>query len=218
MRASFDRIYKIMQKLNLAKLQKMFAAAAADITAAEKDLSALDAVCGDGDHGTAIKGAINAANDAIAAAGDLKGAFFDAGFASMSHSNGSTSTLFGSLLMGISDGIDAGAEELGAEEVAKAFKSGLDSVMSNTGAKVGDKTLMDALIPAVESMQGKTDLAELFNSAAAAAAAGAESTVKLQAKFGRARNLGEKSVGSKDAGAVSDAMIFAAFAREFSKP
>ena len=213
MRAGFDRIYKIMQKLNLAKLQKMFAAAAADITAAEKDLSALDAVCGDGDHGTAIKGAINAANDAIAAAGDLKGAFFDAGFASMSHSNGSTSTLFGSLLMGISDGIDAGAEELGAEEVAKAFKSGLDSVMSNTGAKVGDKTLMDALIPAVESMQGKTDLAELFNSAA-----GAESTVKLQAKFGRARNLGEKSVGSKDAGAVSDAMIFAAFAREFSKP
>ena len=50
MRAGFDRIYKIMQKLNLAKLQKMFAAAAADITAAEKDLSALDAVCGDGEN------------------------------------------------------------------------------------------------------------------------------------------------------------------------
>lgn len=195
----------------------MFSAAAADITAAEKELSAYDAVCGDGDHGTAIKGAINAANGAIAAASDLKGAFFDAGFASMSHSNGSTSTLFGSLMMGISDGIADGAVELDAAGVAKAFESGLSSVMTNTGAKVGDKTLMDALIPAVESMKGKTDVAELFNAAAKAAAEGAESTVKLQAKFGRARNLGEKSIGSKDAGAASDAMIFAAFAREFSK-
>ncbi len=195
----------------------MFAAAAADITAAEKELSALDAVCGDGDHGTAIKGAICAANEALAGGGDLKGALFDAGFASMSHSNGSTSTLFGSLLMGISDGIDAGAEELDADQVAKAFAKGLESVEANTGARVGDKTLMDALIPAVEAMKGKADVAELFNAAAAAAAAGAESTVGLKAKYGRARNLGDKSVGSKDAGATSDAMIFAAFAREFSK-
>ena len=147
----------------------------------------------------------------------MKGALFDAGFASMSHSNGSTSTLFGSLLMGISDGIDAGAEELDADQVAKAFAKGLESVEANTGARVGDKTLMDALIPAVEAMKGKADVAELFNAAAAAAAAGAESTVGLKAKYGRARNLGDKSVGSKDAGATSDAMIFAAFAREFSK-
>lgn len=206
-----------MNKVNLEKFQKMFAAAAADVTAAEKELSALDAVCGDGDHGTAIKGAINAANDAMAKGADLNGAFFDAGMASMSHSNGSTSTLFGSLLMGISEGIPAGATELDAEGVAKAFKSGLDSVMTNTKAKVGDKTLMDALIPAVEAMQGKTDLVELFNAAAKASDEGAESTKQLQAKFGRARNLGEKSIGSKDAGATSDAMIFAAFAREFVK-
>ena len=67
-------------------------------------------------------------------------------------------------------------------------------------------------------MGGKQDVAELFEAAASAAEAGARSTEQLRAKFGRARNLGEKSVGTLDPGAVSCAMIFAAFARAFFVP
>jgi len=203
--------------LTLEKFKKMFAAAAAEISANEAMLCSLDAVCGDGDHGVAIKGAINAASSALSSASDLKSGIFDAGFAAMSHSNGSTSTLFGSLLMGISDGIPAGVSELDASQVATAFSSGLASVRSNTKADVGDKTLMDALVPAVKAMAGKSGVAEALEAAAKASAAGAESTKALQAKFGRARNLGEKSIGSLDAGAVSNSIIFAQFAKTFSE-
>lgn len=197
--------------INLEQFKQMFSNAALKISAAESELCALDAVCGDGDHGVAIKGAINAANDVFQNATNLKDAFYDAGFAAMSHSNGSTSTLFGALLMGISDGIENDAKNLDAKAVEKAFKSGLSSVKDNTKAAVGDKTLMDALIPAVDAMSEKNDVKELFKAAALAAKKGAESTKFLQAKFGRARNLGEKSIGSIDAGASSNAMLFEAF-------
>ena len=80
---------------------------------------------------------------------------------------------------------------------------------------VGDKTCFDALIPAVKAMADKATVAEVLNAAADAAEEGARNTITLQAKFGRARNLGEKSVGTLDPGAVSNSMIFAAFARNF---
>ena len=162
--------------LNLENLKKMFSAATAEISARENELSALDAVCGDGDHGSAVKGAMRAANDAVSKASNLKDAFFDAGFAAMSHSNGSTSTLFGSFFMGISDGIKAGAQELGGEELGTAFESGLSSLRSNTKADVGDKTLMDALVPAVAAMRGSKSVESAFSAAAEAAEKGAKST------------------------------------------
>lgn len=199
--------------LNLENFKAMFECAAAEISAAEAELCALDSVCGDGDHGVAMKGAINAANAAFQNSSSLKSAFFDAGFAAMSHSNGSTSTLFGALLMGISEGIEDDANSLDAPAIEAAFKSGLSSVRDNTKADVGDKTLMDALIPAVKAMSNQSDEKSLFNAAAQAAKEGAESTKSLKAKFGRAKNLGEKSIGSIDAGAMSDAMLFAAFAK-----
>ena len=81
---------------------------------------------------------------------------------------------------------------------------------------VGDKTCFDALIPAIRAMAGRSTVKELLNAAAEAADAGAKNTVNLWAKFGRARNLGDKSVGTLDPGAVSSAMIFDAFAKTFS--
>ena len=135
----------------------------------------------------------------------------------MANSNGSTSTIYGTLLMGVSDGIEDGAESVPAAGVAAAFESALASMREVVKGDVGDKTCFDALIPAVRAMGGKQDVAELFEAAASAAEAGARSTEQLRAKFGRARNLGEKSVGTLDPGAVSCAMIFAAFARAFSK-
>lgn len=198
--------------LTIEQIKSMFASAADKISAAEAELCALDAVCGDGDHGIAIKGAINAANEAFQSASNVKDAFYDAGFAAMSHSNGSTSTLFGALLMGISEALPDEASELASEDIARAFEGGLSSVKDNTKARVGDKTLMDALIPAVEAMSKESDEKQMFKAAATAARAGAESTKQLQAKFGRARNLGEKSIGSADAGATSTALMFEAFA------
>lgn len=204
-----------MSVITLEHFKAMFARAAAELAAREKDLCGLDAVCGDGDHGTAINGAIGAASRSIQNATSLKDGFFDAGFAAMSNSSGSTSTLFGSLLMGISEGIDAGTESLDPAGLAKAFESGLASVRENTKADVGDKTLMDALIPAVAALAGKSDIKEALDAASAAADEGAKNTEQLQARFGRAKNLGERSVGSIDAGATSISIIFAAFANSY---
>ena len=204
-----------MKKLTLQNLKEMFASAAEVISAEEKYLCKLDAACGDGDHGVAIKGAIDAANGAIQVATNLKDAFFDAGMAAMSNSNGSTSSIYGTLLMGVSDGIEADAEGLDATELAKAFEIGLASMRVVVKGDVGDKTCFDALIPAINAMTGKSGVKEALDAAAKAADEGAKNTATLQAKFGRARNLGEKSIGTLDPGAVSNAMIFAAFAKAY---
>ncbi len=202
-------------ELTLEKLKKMFAAAAKVVDEQQMYLCKLDAVCGDGDHGVAIKGAIDAANGSIASATNLKDAFFDAGMAAMSHSNGSTSSIYGSLLMGVSEGVPDGAESLDAASLASAFEIGLNSMRDIVKGDVGDKTCFDALIPAIKAMAGKATVEEALDAAASAAEAGAKNTVNLQAKFGRARNLGEKSVGTLDPGAVSCSMIFAEFAKAF---
>lgn len=204
-------------ELTLPILKKMFAEAARDIAAEEQNLCRLDSACGDGDHGVAMRGAIEAASGAVQAASNLKDAFFDAGMAAMANSNGSTSTIYGTLFTGISDALPAGAESLSAAQIASAFEGALASMREVVKGGVGDKTCFDALIPAVSAMKGAADAAGLFSAAAKAADEGAKSTEKLRAKFGRARNLGEKSVGTLDPGAVSNAIMFAAFSRAFGK-
>ena len=204
-----------MEELTLEKLKAMFSLAAKVITENEAYLCKLDAACGDGDHGVAIKGAICAADGAIQSGADIKSALFDAGFAAMSNSNGSTSSIYGSMLMGFSDGVKDGAKSLNAGELASAFKAGLDSMRATVKGDVGDKTVFDALIPAINALGGAATVKEALESAAAAAEKGAQNTANLQAKFGRARNLGEKSIGTLDPGAISCAMIFKAFSNAY---
>lgn len=140
----------------------MFDGAARDIAAEEQNLCRLDSACGDGDHGVAMRGAIEAASGAVQAASNLKDAFFDAGMAAMANSNGSTSTIYGTLFTGISDALPAGAESLSAAQIASAFEGALASMREVVKGDVGDKTCFDALIPAVRAMKGAADAAELF--------------------------------------------------------
>jgi len=106
-------------------------------------------------------------------------------------------------------------EELDGAQVVTLFESGLAKMRTSSRANVGDKTLMDALIPAIEAMtalkEHSPSLADIFAAAADAAQKGADSTKDLAAKFGRAKNLGERSRGTLDAGAVSTALIYRAY-------
>jgi len=200
--------------LTLQTFKGMIAAAGGDIRAGEKTFSELDAAAGgDGDHGTAIVTAFNAM--AKAEGSDYKGYFKALSDALQNEACGSTSTLYGSWLQGMGDAVPEGAVELDEATLAKAFNGGLEELGFVTRARVGDKTLMDALIPATEAMaeaQGE-GVAAMFRKAAEAAEKGAESTCALRAKFGRAKNLGDRSIGPRDAGAASMACIFAAFAK-----
>lgn len=199
------------ETIGIEQFKKMFDLAFTDVKANEKYFSELDAQTGDGDHGTAIVTALNAVNNSMKNATDLKMMFTDAGFAAMSEASGSTSTLFGSLLMGMYDGVEG--DEIDAKGVAAIFRAGLANMQKQTKAVVGDKTLMDAIVPAVDALESNagSGIAGMFSAATTAAEEGAEKTKEMVAKFGRARNLGEKVIGFKDPGATSMACIWAAF-------
>ncbi|MDD2598612.1 MAG: DAK2 domain-containing protein [Kiritimatiellae bacterium] len=200
--------------LTIDKFKQMIAAAGEAIKENEKYFSKLDADAGgDGDHGTAIVAAFKAMESAQGT--DFKGYVKALSDALQSAACGSTSTLYGTWLEGMSDAAPDGAAELNGAGVAAMFSGGLEELGFVTKARQGGKTLMDALIPATEALQAaQTEgVASMFKQAACAAEGGAEATCQMQAKFGRARNLGERSIGPRDAGASSMACIFAAFAK-----
>ena len=200
--------------LKLQTFKEMVAAAGADIRAGEKLFSELDAAAGgDGDHGTAIVTAFNAMAKADGA--DFKGYLKALSDALQAEACGSTSTLYGAWLQGMSDAAPEGAAELDDAALAAMFKGGLDEIGFTTRARVGDKTLMDALIPATDALVAAAGqgASAMLGKAAEGAAQGSEATCAMRAKFGRAKNLGDRSIGPRDAGSASMACIFAAFAK-----
>lgn len=192
----------------------MIALALAEVSARANDFSALDAITGDGDHGTAIVSALTAINENATKGTEFKTMLNDMGFGVMLSTSGSTSTLLGGFLLGMSDAVEG--TELDLVQVQNMFRGGMEGIKKNTQAKVGDKTMMDAVIPAVEAICACNEgIAQALNSGAEAARKGAEATVAMKANFGRARNYGERSIGSADAGASSWACMFESFAKAY---
>lgn len=203
-----------MEFLTIDMFKAMLRQALDNIKEREDEFSRLDAVIGDGDHGTAIVSALSAAAKAAENGVDFKSMLNDIGFGVMLETSGSTSTLLGAFFLGMSD--HTAGIELNAEGVKTMFAGGLVNVEKQTQARKGDKTMMDALIPAVEAMKESrsSDIKELFRVAADAARQGAEHTINMKANYGRARNYGERSIGYADSGASSWSAIFCAFAQK----
>lgn len=199
------------EKLSVEDFKAMLGHALEKIKAREEEFSQLDAVTGDGDHGQAIVTAMSVVCEGATAGTEFKSMLNDMGFSLMMQVSGSTSTLLGAFFLGMSD--NASGEELDAEGVKRMFRGGLENVMKQTKARPGDKTMMDALVPAVEAMQAcaSEDVAEVLRCGGEAAVAGARSTVDMKANFGRARNYGERSIGYADSGAMSWSCMFEAF-------
>ena len=179
--------------MTLEQFKAVWQKAQAAIEANEKHFSELDAATGgDGDHGTAIVAAIHAINHAEG--DDFPTLLADMAEKLEEEASGSTSSLYGAWFEGMADAAPKGAAALDA-------------------ARQGDKTMMDALQPATEALvaaKGEGEAA-MFAAAAKAARAGSDATAQLQAKFGRAKNLGERSIGAIDAGSASMATVFEAF-------
>ncbi len=193
----------------------MLRQAAAEIRANHELLGKLDSVGGDGDHGTTMVRAMGHLEKAVdAASGGLKSLLHDVGWGILGVDGGATGPLLGMFFLSM-------AESLGEEEgldpagLAALFEAGLAGVRAQTKAQPGDKTMVDALVPAVMAASSATesggDILSALRCAAAAAAAGAAATKDMQARFGRARNIKELSIGTPDAGATSMSLIFAGF-------
>ena len=107
------------------------------------------------------------------------------------------------------------AEAVETAGIQAIFAKALEELDDMSGAKVGDKTMMDALIPASEAIAAYTgsDENELFAAAAKAAAKGAENSKNFPSKFGRAKSYGEKTIGTPDAGAMSMSYFFQGLAQ-----
>lgn len=201
-----------MNTIDLVKFRNMFLSAQEIVQKKSDEFSQLDAVIGDGDHGTAIVQALNAAIETLDVDSDFKTVLESMGMNVMLKTSGSTSTLLGGFLLGMSDSVTG--KELDCEAVKNMFLGGLDGVRKQTKALPGDKTMMDALYPGVKAMElCKSDqISTLFRECANAAIEGAEKTINMKANFGRARNYGEKSIGCMDSGAASWSCILKAFA------
>jgi phosphoenolpyruvate---glycerone phosphotransferase subunit DhaL len=193
----------------------MFAEAAKLIRGRSEHLSQLDSQCGDGDHGTTMTRAMEILENAIGPANEqsLSEMFREAGWSVMGVDGGASSALLGSFIAGMGEAPLGDAMDCMA--MAASLKAGLNAVEKRTKARPGDKTMMDALVPAVEAFSSSAangkDLSEAMSDAARAAEAGAESTKNLVARYGRARHLGDKTLGCPDAGATSIALLFRGF-------
>lgn len=189
--------------------------ACAAVMAAEQELTEIDSRFGDADHGLTmakIAGAISAAVDG--AGGGIQSMLDDAATAVMSLNGGSAVPLWNTWL----DGMQEAAPEADSVDVAglqAIFAGGFAEIDDMSGAKVGDKTMMDALIPASEAVAAYagSDEQELFTAAAQAAARGAEATRQFASKFGRAKSYGAQTIGTPDAGAASMAYFFQGLAQ-----
>ena len=184
--------------------------ACATVTAAEQELSDIDARFGDADHGltmSKIAGAVSAAVEA--SEGGVKSMLDDAAMAVMELNGGSAVPLWNTWLDGMQECAPDGGE-IDVPGLKAVFSGALEALEDISGAKVGDKTMMDALIPATEAIGAYEggDEAGLFAAAAAAAEAGADNSRNFVSKFGRAKSYGEQTIGTPDAGAVSMAYFF----------
>ena len=210
-----------MDKLTIDDFKKMLRNALVCITERSDEFSKLDAVLGDGDHGTAIVQSMSALVATAEKGTEFKSMLNDMSFNLMLEISGSTSTLLGGFFLGMSDHTEG--TELNVAGVKAMFAGGLEGVRKQTKAKQGDKTkakqgdktMMDALIPAVEAIQAcdSADVKAILTAGAEAAVKGAEATKDMKANFGRARNYGERSIGYADSGASSWSCMFDAFAK-----
>ncbi|MFK8259992.1 dihydroxyacetone kinase subunit DhaL [Erwinia sp. AnSW2-5] len=171
-------------------------------------LSEIDGAIGDGDHGINMAKGFTLCGDKLHDSQSLAQAFDTLSDALMEGIGGSMGPLYGSLFMGMANSI-RDKSSLTAGEFAAMLRAGLLELQDISEARVGDKCLMDTLIPAVEAAERTAAMGYLSMLAAIrqAAVIGRDSTRDLVAKIGRASRLGERSRGVLDAGAVSCCLL-----------
>lgn len=184
----------------------------------ERDrLTELDAAIGDGDHGVSMERGFTAVGAALAAAelSSPGAVLLLAGRTLVSSVGGASGPLYGSALraMGKALGDAPGAD---GKQVGAALAAARDAIAGLGGARAGDKTMLDAWIPAVAGFDSAVASGEALQAAAQfasrAAEDGADGTVPMQARKGRASYLGPRSVGHLDPGAASTVLLFRALA------
>jgi dihydroxyacetone kinase-like protein len=199
----------------------------------EARLTQLDAAIGDGDHGTNMDRGMRKVLERLDAGGaeggapsgvtdkDIGAALKAVAMTLISSVGGAAGPLYGTLFLQMGNAA-AGRSELDLAGWAGALDAGLRGVVARGKAEVGDKTMVDALAPAVEALQEAqaqgVEVAAALQRSASAAQEGMERTVDLVARKGRASYLGPRSAGHQDPGATSSYLLLRAAADQLAQP
>jgi D-erythrulose 4-kinase len=184
-------------------------------------LGRIDAIAGDGDHGIGMsRGSKAAAEAANEAEGGVETVLSAAGHAFGDKAGGTSGILWGLLLEGVGKGL-GNTEAVTSKRLADAVQGSAKHLQGFSKAELGDKTMLDALFPFVDTLVGQVDagasIPDAWRSAADACRTAAEATASLVPKIGRARPLAERSVGTPDPGAISLGLIVTAIGDVFGE-
>lgn len=175
-------------------------------------LTEVDSKIGDGDHGIGMSGGMEKAKSALTNKrpfSDINSVFYTTGMEMLNSMGGASGVIFGTLFLGGVKNLEP-ATELDGNLLTRIMKKSLEAIKERGKAQLGDKTMVDALEPAVIALENsnKENLIQLLSDAKDAAWQGVENTKSYVAKFGRAKSLLERAIGYQDAGATSVALIF----------
>jgi dihydroxyacetone kinase-like protein len=194
---------------------------AAEVEEHRAELVRLDTAIGDGDHGTNMDRGMRKVLERLDGdeGGDIGASLKAVGMALVSSVGGAAGPLYGTLFMQMG-GATGGADSLGVGGWADALEAGLRGVQARGKAEPGDKTMIDALTPALEELRRAeaegVDVAEATRRSAAAAEEGMKATIPMEARRGRASYLGPRSVGHQDPGATSSYLLLRSAAEAFA--
>ena len=198
------------ENLDLSDTIEMVKQVALSIIDSEPLLTDADRNLGDGDHGLGMERGMKAVIEKIESSSfnQISDVFKSAGMAMMSSMGGASGALFGTLFRNGGKALD-GEETLNSEGLKSFLNAANEGVKSRGGASPGDKTMIDALEPAAQEASKNLSLPlyELISLVSQAADRGKEESKEMIATMGRAKTLGERSLGHPDAGACSVAII-----------
>ena len=183
---------------------------AARIHAAKEELTELDSAIGDADHGINMDRGMTAILELLPGLqdGDAGTLFKQTGMKLISTVGGASGPRYGTFFLRLGTAFGTAAE-IGPTELAAGFRAGLEGVIARGKAGLDDKTMVDAMVPAVAALEaGIADLPAALAAAAIAAAEGRDRVTPLVARKGRASYLGERSAGHQDPGATSTTILF----------
>jgi dihydroxyacetone kinase-like protein len=194
---------------------------AATVAENKEYLTQLDSAIGDADHGTNIDRGMQAALDKVEGieGDDVGGLLKTVGMTLVSTVGGAGGPLYGTLFLQMGTAT-AGKGELEPEDWAAALEGAVDGVQMRGKAEIGDKTMIDALLPARDAFRSAladgASFEDALNRSAGAAEEGMHSTIPLVARKGRASYLGERSAGHQDPGATSSYLLIKTAAETWS--
>ena len=210
-----------MNSLNVEQVVSILTTLTHDLQAKKDYLIELDSAVGDGDLGITVDRGFQGVRDGLAGHGQDIGRIFAKVGMDFSNSAGSTmGALMGTAFMRGGKQV-MGQSELTLADIARAAKAAEDGIKEKGKASPGDKTVLDAMIPAREALdqaagQGAS-LADALKQAQAAAEKGMKATINMQAAFGRARWLGERSIGKQDPGATLIYLLYTSVAESLQR-